>query len=138
MYTPHYWTDNCYKETVVNRTLLSLHEGSCEITLTVPLKGLFLKVQVKLKLKSIKLFKWKIFILSFKTLYLFYRYEIYTHCFLCWFKKSTTVRHIFSQPYIYIQHFIYYSIVVFLLISFYLENSEIIERNWNIATHLMV
>ena len=34
-----------YKETVVYRTLLSLHEGSFEITLIVPLKGVFVKMK---------------------------------------------------------------------------------------------
>ena len=34
-----------FKETVVYRTLESLHEGSLAITLTVPLKGVFVKIK---------------------------------------------------------------------------------------------
>ena len=41
-----------YKETVVYRTLLSLHEGSFEITLIVPLKGVFVKMK---RLKKLSL-----------------------------------------------------------------------------------
>jgi len=31
---PHFWSDQCFKGTVVNRAFLSLHEGSLERTLT--------------------------------------------------------------------------------------------------------
>ena len=36
-YQIHTWSDKAFKGTVVNRELLSLHGGSLEITLTVPL-----------------------------------------------------------------------------------------------------
>ena len=36
-YFLHFCSDKGFKGTVVNRALLSLHEGSLEITLTVPL-----------------------------------------------------------------------------------------------------
>ena len=39
-YLPHYWSDNGFKSTVVNRALLSLQEGSLEIALAV-LLGVF-------------------------------------------------------------------------------------------------
>ena len=37
-YLPHYWSDKGFKCTVVDRTLLSLHGGSLEITPTQSLK----------------------------------------------------------------------------------------------------
>ena len=36
-YLQHYWSDKGFKSTFVNRVLPSLHGGSLEITLTVPL-----------------------------------------------------------------------------------------------------
>ena len=39
-YLIHSWSDKAFRCTVVNRALTSLHEGSLEITLTVPLKEL--------------------------------------------------------------------------------------------------
>ena len=36
-YLSHYWSDKNFRENVVNRERSSLHDGSLEITLTVPL-----------------------------------------------------------------------------------------------------
>ena len=36
-YLPHFLSDKSFKDTVLNRALPSLHRGSLEITLTVPL-----------------------------------------------------------------------------------------------------
>ena len=39
------WSDKAFKNSIVNRTLLSLQEGSLEITLTVPLiSGIFFRL----------------------------------------------------------------------------------------------
>ena len=39
-YLIHTWSDEAFKGTVVNRTMSSLHGGSLEITLTVPINAI--------------------------------------------------------------------------------------------------
>ena len=44
-YLPHLWLDLGFKSTVVNCALLSLHGGSLEILLTVPLMAKYLALE---------------------------------------------------------------------------------------------
>ena len=52
-YLPHYCSDNGFVSTIVDRTFLSLHGGSLNITLTVPLNGTHV-LNLVLKWKWIK------------------------------------------------------------------------------------
>ena len=53
-YLPHYWSDKVFKGTVVHRVLSSLHGGSFEITLTVPLGSVQIWIEmIKSKITSL-------------------------------------------------------------------------------------
>ena len=60
-YLPHYWSVKYFKGTVVNREMPSLHGGSLEITLSVPLMSLKSSLNIDLSSGFIMFHRFKQF-----------------------------------------------------------------------------
>ena len=86
------WWDKVFKGTVVNRTWFSMHWGSLEITLTVPLNKVLLVLQLT---HSFQMYKKILYFVIIFQIVIFFFIEIYNK------KCRPTLHNSFSSPHLW-------------------------------------